>query len=127
MRESITEELKSVWSGRGLGYVRERCEVRLEKQAGVDGGQLGMKKLRVHPEGEEMMPTLSTLPQLKPGTPLPSPEDLRGKILIKNKKNQFSGSASPSTEQPSGEAEGSCPPSGPVGGDTGESAWEEWG
>nr|KAF6486547.1 phospholipase C beta 2 [Rousettus aegyptiacus] len=51
---------------------------------------------------------------LKPGTPLPSPEDLRGKILIKNKKNQFSGSASPSTEQPGGEAEGSCPPSGPV-------------
>ncbi|XP_006920659.2 1-phosphatidylinositol 4,5-bisphosphate phosphodiesterase beta-2 [Pteropus alecto] len=55
---------------------------------------------------------------LKPGTPLPSPEDLRGKILIKNKKNQFSGSASPSTEQPGGEAEGSCPPSAPVGGDT---------
>ncbi|XP_023383512.1 1-phosphatidylinositol 4,5-bisphosphate phosphodiesterase beta-2 [Pteropus vampyrus] len=55
---------------------------------------------------------------LKPGTPLPSPEDLRGKILIKNKKNQFSGPASPSTEQPGGEAEGSCPPSAPVGGDT---------
>ncbi|XP_014390266.1 PREDICTED: 1-phosphatidylinositol 4,5-bisphosphate phosphodiesterase beta-2 isoform X2 [Myotis brandtii] len=50
---------------------------------------------------------------LKPGSPLPSPEDLRGKILIKNKKNQFSGPASPS-----GEAEGSCPPSAPVGGDT---------
>nr|KAF6393264.1 phospholipase C beta 2 [Pipistrellus kuhlii] len=49
---------------------------------------------------------------LKPGSPLPSPEDLRGKILIKNKKNQFSGPASPS-----GEAEGSCPPSAPVGGD----------
>ncbi|XP_006883084.1 PREDICTED: 1-phosphatidylinositol 4,5-bisphosphate phosphodiesterase beta-2 [Elephantulus edwardii] len=45
---------------------------------------------------------------LKPGTPLPSPEDLRGKILIKNKKNQFSGPISPSKE-PSGEAEGSCP------------------
>lgn len=55
---------------------------------------------------------------LKPGIPLPSPEDLRGKILIKNKKNQFSGPASPSTEQPGGEAEGSCPPSAPVGGDT---------
>lgn len=50
---------------------------------------------------------------LKPGSPLPSPEDLRGKILIKNKKNQFSGPVSPS-----GEAEGSCPPSAPVGGDT---------
>nr|KAF6388344.1 phospholipase C beta 2 [Myotis myotis] len=50
---------------------------------------------------------------LKPGSPLPSPEDLRGKILIKNKKNQFSVPASPS-----GEAEGSCPPSAPVGGDT---------
>ncbi|KAM9201792.1 1-phosphatidylinositol 4,5-bisphosphate phosphodiesterase beta-2 isoform 4-T4 [Dugong dugon] len=45
---------------------------------------------------------------LKPGTPLPSPEDLRGKILIKNKKNQFSGPICPSKEP--GEAEGSCPP-----------------
>ncbi|XP_019500399.1 PREDICTED: LOW QUALITY PROTEIN: 1-phosphatidylinositol 4,5-bisphosphate phosphodiesterase beta-2 [Hipposideros armiger] len=54
---------------------------------------------------------------LKPGTPLPSPEDLRGKILIKNKKNQFSGLASPCTE-PGGEAEGSCPPNAPVGEDT---------
>ncbi|KAK1338921.1 hypothetical protein QTO34_019589 [Cnephaeus nilssonii] len=45
--------------------------------------------------------------------PLENPEDLRGKILIKNKKNQFSGPASPS-----GEAEGSCPPSAPVGEDT---------
>lgn len=54
---------------------------------------------------------------LKPGIPLPSPEDLRGKILIKNKKNQFSGPASPSTE-PDGEAEGSSPPNGPVGEDT---------
>lgn len=26
--------------------------------------------------------------QLKPGVPLPSPKDLLGKILIKNKKNQ---------------------------------------
>lgn len=86
-----------------------------------------MKKLRVHPEDEEMMLTLPTLLQLKPGTPLPSPEDLRGKILIKNKKNQFSGPVSPSTEQPGEEAEGSCPPSAPVDGDTGESAWEEWG
>uniref|UniRef100_A0A452DUY7 1-phosphatidylinositol 4,5-bisphosphate phosphodiesterase n=1 Tax=Capra hircus TaxID=9925 RepID=A0A452DUY7_CAPHI len=54
---------------------------------------------------------------LKPGIPLPSPEDLRGKILIKNKKNQFSGPASPSKE-PDGEAEGSSPPNGPVGEDT---------
>ncbi|KAM5337993.1 1-phosphatidylinositol 4,5-bisphosphate phosphodiesterase beta-2 isoform 2-T2 [Glossophaga mutica] len=54
---------------------------------------------------------------LKPGTPLPSPEDLRGKILIKNKKNQFSGPASP-CEEPGGEAEGSCPPDAPEGGDT---------
>lgn len=69
---------------------------------------------------------LSLLPQLKPGIPLPSPEDLRGKILIKNKKNQFSGPASPSTE-PDGEAEGSSPPNGPVGEDTGELAWAEWG
>ncbi|XP_066198791.1 1-phosphatidylinositol 4,5-bisphosphate phosphodiesterase beta-2 isoform X2 [Saccopteryx leptura] len=50
---------------------------------------------------------------LKPGTPLPSPEDLRGKILIKNKKNQFSGPASPSKE-PGGETEGSFPPNAPV-------------
>ncbi|XP_053080136.1 1-phosphatidylinositol 4,5-bisphosphate phosphodiesterase beta-2 isoform X2 [Acinonyx jubatus] len=50
---------------------------------------------------------------LKPGIPLPSPEDLRGKILIKNKKNQFSGPASPSKE-PDGEAEGDCPPSASV-------------
>ncbi|KAJ8776846.1 hypothetical protein J1605_015023 [Eschrichtius robustus] len=63
---------------------------------------------------------------LKPGIPLPSPEDLRGKILIKNKKKQFSGPAGPSQE-PGGEAEGSGPPNVPVGEDTGESAWEEWG
>ncbi|XP_069910093.1 1-phosphatidylinositol 4,5-bisphosphate phosphodiesterase beta-2 isoform X6 [Oryctolagus cuniculus] len=49
---------------------------------------------------------------LKPGIPLPSPEDLRGKILIKNKKNQFAAPAVPS-EEPGGEAEGSCPPSAP--------------
>nr|XP_020042309.1 1-phosphatidylinositol 4,5-bisphosphate phosphodiesterase beta-2 [Castor canadensis] len=54
---------------------------------------------------------------LKPGVPLPSPEDLRGKILIKNKKNQFSGSTVPSKE-PDGEAEDSCPPSAPSGEDT---------
>ncbi|XP_060031082.1 1-phosphatidylinositol 4,5-bisphosphate phosphodiesterase beta-2 isoform X2 [Erinaceus europaeus] len=55
---------------------------------------------------------------LKPGTPLPSPEDLRGKILIKNKKNQFSGSAAPSKEE-GGQPEGNCPPGeGPVGEDT---------
>ncbi|XP_064148267.1 1-phosphatidylinositol 4,5-bisphosphate phosphodiesterase beta-2 isoform X3 [Loxodonta africana] len=53
---------------------------------------------------------------LKPGTPLPSPEDLRGKILIKNKKNQFSGPISLSKEP--GEAEGSCPPKVLVGEDT---------
>lgn len=54
---------------------------------------------------------------LKPGIPLPSPEDLRGKILIKNKKNQFAAPAVPS-EEPGGEAEGSCPPSAPGGEDT---------
>ncbi|XP_061036500.1 1-phosphatidylinositol 4,5-bisphosphate phosphodiesterase beta-2 isoform X3 [Eubalaena glacialis] len=54
---------------------------------------------------------------LKPGIPLPSPEDLRGKILIKNKKNQFSGPAGPSQEL-GGEAEGSGPPNVPVGEDT---------
>lgn len=54
---------------------------------------------------------------LKPGIPLPSPEDLRGKILIKNKKNQFSGPTDPSKE-PGGEAEGGGPPSAPVGEDT---------
>ncbi|XP_059952572.1 1-phosphatidylinositol 4,5-bisphosphate phosphodiesterase beta-2 isoform X2 [Mesoplodon densirostris] len=54
---------------------------------------------------------------LKPGIPLPSPEDLRGKILIKNKKNQFSGPPAPSQE-PGGEAEGSSPPNVPVGEDT---------
>ncbi|XP_021551068.1 1-phosphatidylinositol 4,5-bisphosphate phosphodiesterase beta-2 isoform X1 [Neomonachus schauinslandi] len=48
---------------------------------------------------------------LKPGIPLPSPEDLRGKILIKNKKNQFPGPAAPSTE-------GSCSPTASVGEDT---------
>uniref|UniRef100_A0A8C4MER3 1-phosphatidylinositol 4,5-bisphosphate phosphodiesterase n=1 Tax=Equus asinus asinus TaxID=83772 RepID=A0A8C4MER3_EQUAS len=63
---------------------------------------------------------------LKPGIPLPSPEDLRGKILIKNKKNLFSGPADPSKEL-DGEAEGRPPPSDPVGEDTGESFWEEWG
>lgn len=86
-----------------------------------------MKALRLHLECEKTVLTLPPFPQLKPGTPLPSPEDLRGKILIKNKKNQFSGSAaSPSREsEPGGEAEGSCPPSAPVGGDTGELAWEE--
>uniref|UniRef100_A0A2I3GNY6 Phosphoinositide phospholipase C n=1 Tax=Nomascus leucogenys TaxID=61853 RepID=A0A2I3GNY6_NOMLE len=51
---------------------------------------------------------------LKPGVPLPSPEDLRGKILIKNKKNQFSGPTS-SSKDPGGEAEGSGPPSAPAG------------
>ncbi|XP_007938700.1 1-phosphatidylinositol 4,5-bisphosphate phosphodiesterase beta-2 [Orycteropus afer afer] len=54
---------------------------------------------------------------LKPGTPLPSPEDLQGKILIKNKKNQFSGAISPSNE-PGGETEDSCPPKVPMGEDT---------
>ncbi|XP_036120832.1 1-phosphatidylinositol 4,5-bisphosphate phosphodiesterase beta-2 [Molossus molossus] len=53
---------------------------------------------------------------LKPGCPLPSPEDLRGKILIKNKKNQFSSPASPCKE-PGGEAEDSCPNNTLVGGD----------
>lgn len=84
---------------------------------------LGTELLRLHPEGEELVLTLSPLPQLKPGIPLPSPEDLRGKILIKNKKNQFSGPASPSKE-PGGEAEGDCPPSASVGEGTGEAAWE---
>ncbi|XP_028743915.1 1-phosphatidylinositol 4,5-bisphosphate phosphodiesterase beta-2 [Peromyscus leucopus] len=58
---------------------------------------------------------------LKPGIPLPSPEDLRGKILIKNKKNQFSGPASPCSpggQKPGGEAEGSCPSSVPTEEDT---------
>ncbi|XP_057637410.1 1-phosphatidylinositol 4,5-bisphosphate phosphodiesterase beta-2 isoform X3 [Chionomys nivalis] len=58
---------------------------------------------------------------LKPGIPLPSPEDLRGKILIKNKKNQFSGPASPSSpdeQKPSGEAEGNSLSSVPIEDDT---------
>ncbi|EHH62979.1 hypothetical protein EGM_15857 [Macaca fascicularis] len=50
---------------------------------------------------------------LKPGVPLPSPEDLRGKILIKNKKNQFSSPTS-SSKDPGGEAEGSSPRSAPA-------------
>ncbi|KAM4828974.1 1-phosphatidylinositol 4,5-bisphosphate phosphodiesterase beta-2 [Thomomys bottae] len=54
---------------------------------------------------------------LKPGVPLPSPEDLKGKILIKNKKNQFSGPTAPGRE-PSGEAEGGSPLSAPSGEDT---------
>uniref|UniRef100_A0A8C5K3V0 1-phosphatidylinositol 4,5-bisphosphate phosphodiesterase n=1 Tax=Jaculus jaculus TaxID=51337 RepID=A0A8C5K3V0_JACJA len=45
---------------------------------------------------------------LKPGIPLPSPEELRGKILIKNKKNPFPGAVAPS-KKPGGEAEGSAP------------------
>ncbi|XP_062946273.1 1-phosphatidylinositol 4,5-bisphosphate phosphodiesterase beta-2 isoform X1 [Cynocephalus volans] len=53
---------------------------------------------------------------LKPGIPLPSPEDLKGKILIKNKKNQFSGPEDPNKE-PGGEAEGGCPPSAPASGE----------
>ncbi|MEJ1278592.1 hypothetical protein NN561_009514 [Cricetulus griseus] len=58
---------------------------------------------------------------LKPGIPLPSPEDLRGKILIKNKKNQFSGPTSPTCpggQKPGGEAEGSCSSSVPTEDDT---------
>nr|XP_034351118.1 1-phosphatidylinositol 4,5-bisphosphate phosphodiesterase beta-2 isoform X2 [Arvicanthis niloticus] len=58
---------------------------------------------------------------LKPGIPLPSPEDLRGKILIKNKKNQFSGPAS-SSKKPGGVAEGSFPSSVPIEEDTGWTA-----
>ncbi|XP_052039193.1 1-phosphatidylinositol 4,5-bisphosphate phosphodiesterase beta-2 isoform X3 [Apodemus sylvaticus] len=58
---------------------------------------------------------------LKPGIPLPSPEDLRGKILIKNKKNQFSRLAS-SSKKPGVVAEGSCPSSVPVEEDTGWTA-----
>ncbi|XP_075860357.1 1-phosphatidylinositol 4,5-bisphosphate phosphodiesterase beta-2 isoform X1 [Microcebus murinus] len=54
---------------------------------------------------------------LEPGLPLPSPQDLRGKILIKNKKNQFCGPESPSKE-PGGEAEGSCHPNATAGEDT---------
>uniref|UniRef100_A0A8C6QG01 1-phosphatidylinositol 4,5-bisphosphate phosphodiesterase n=1 Tax=Nannospalax galili TaxID=1026970 RepID=A0A8C6QG01_NANGA len=54
---------------------------------------------------------------LKAGIPLPSPEDLRGKILIKNKKNQFSGPEAPS-KKPGGEAEGSCSPNASLGEDT---------
>ncbi|XP_077736732.1 1-phosphatidylinositol 4,5-bisphosphate phosphodiesterase beta-2 isoform X3 [Canis aureus] len=67
---------------------------------------------------------------LKPGIPLPSPEDLRGKILIKNKKNQFSGPAAPSKES-GGDAEGNCPPNASVGegtvwpGEEGEELEEE--
>lgn len=70
------------------------------------------------PQGRQSDPLLSSL-QLKPGIPLPSPEDLRGKILIKNKKNQFSGPAS-SSKKPGGVAEGSFPSSVPVEEDTGE-------
>lgn len=57
--------------------------------------------------------------QLKPGIPLPSPEDLRGKILIKNKKNQFSELESPS-KKPGGVAEDSSLSSVLVEEDTGE-------
>nr|XP_048315523.1 1-phosphatidylinositol 4,5-bisphosphate phosphodiesterase beta-2 isoform X2 [Myodes glareolus] len=58
---------------------------------------------------------------LKPGVPLPSPEDLRGKILIKNKKNQFSGPASPSCpdeQKPGGEPESNSPSGVPLEDDT---------
>ncbi|XP_023567512.1 1-phosphatidylinositol 4,5-bisphosphate phosphodiesterase beta-2 isoform X2 [Octodon degus] len=54
---------------------------------------------------------------LEPGIPLPSPEDLQGKILIKNKKNQFSGPVSPNKEH-GGDPEGSCLSSAPTGADT---------
>lgn len=58
---------------------------------------------------------------LKPGIPLPSPEDLRGKILIKNKKNQFAAPAAPSKEH-AGEA---GPPSTPTSEDAGVWVGEE--
>ncbi|XP_032759819.1 1-phosphatidylinositol 4,5-bisphosphate phosphodiesterase beta-2 [Rattus rattus] len=61
---------------------------------------------------------------LKPGMPLPSPEDLRGKILIKNKKNQFSGPASPS-KKPDGVSEGGLPSSVPVEEDSGWTAEDQ--
>lgn len=107
----------------------EQWKARLEEQEGAAGELLGVKELRLPREGEEMGLTLSPLPQLKPGVPLPSPEDLRGKILIKNKKNQFSGPAAPS-EEPVGGAEGGCPATAPQDQDTGVSpAWERagWG
>lgn len=114
---------------RGRAAVQHRTGVMRGEAGEVGRGAwsaAGMEGLRPHPGGEEMVRTPSPLPQLKPGTPLPSPEDLRGKILIKNKKNQFSGPAS-SSKEPGGEAEGSCPPDAPVFGDTGESAWQKWG
>lgn len=85
-------------------------------QGAVVGGEVA--DIGPHHRGMQWYPPLPCL-QLKPGTPLPSPEDLRGKILIKNKKNQFSGPASPS-KKPGGMAEGSLPSSVPVEEDTGE-------
>lgn len=89
-------------------------------QGAVVGGEAADEAhtTRTHHRGRQWYPPLPCL-QLKPGIPLPSPEDLRGKILIKNKKNQFSGPASPS-KKPGGVAEGSLPSSVPVEEDTGE-------
>lgn len=120
-RENRSEEWGRVGPGSrlargavGRGRLQEEAE---QVQRCLLACSLCVKDLRLLPAEEERVLIPPPLPQLKPGSPLPSPEDLRGKILIKNKKNQFAGLASPS-----GEAEGSCPPSAPVGGDAGESA-----
>ncbi|XP_028934111.1 1-phosphatidylinositol 4,5-bisphosphate phosphodiesterase beta-2 [Ornithorhynchus anatinus] len=63
---------------------------------------------------------------LKPGVPLPSPQDLLGKILIKNKKNQFSASPPPPEEEDSsGEPLSSGDNPRVQGGDTARASEEE--
>ncbi|XP_038596942.1 1-phosphatidylinositol 4,5-bisphosphate phosphodiesterase beta-2 isoform X2 [Tachyglossus aculeatus] len=63
---------------------------------------------------------------LKPGVPLPSPQDLLGKILIKNKKNQFSASPPPPEEEDSsGELVASSGNPRVQGGDTVRASEEE--
>lgn len=94
--------------------------MRQQTQVRTRGTQFGVVSTH-HKRGNGAHPF--PFPQLKPGIPLPSPEDLRGKILIKNKKNQFSGPASPSCpdeQKPSEEVEDNSPSSVPIEEDTGE-------
>lgn len=98
---------------------QEWWEVRQQTQVCTRGTVWSSKHTPQKGNGVHPFP----FPQLKPGVPLPSPEDLRGKILIKNKKNQFSGPASPSCpdeQKPGGEPESNSPSGVPLEDDTGE-------
>lgn len=99
---------------------QEWWEGRQQTQVCTRGTQFGVASThRKRGNGVHPFP----FPQLKPGVPLPSPEDLRGKILIKNKKNPFSGPASPSCpdeQKPGGEPESNSPSGVSLEDDTGE-------